>query len=75
MWTLRELPDPKAKAFDFNPSRGLLYFILGFFIFPIVAIIKAVFGAELSLSSMLLFTLVGSTAAGIVGVFTEHIGM
>ena len=75
IWTLREPPDPKAKAFDFNPSRGLLYFILGFFIFPIVAIINAVFGAELSLSSMLLFTVVGSTVAGIAGVFTEHIGI
>lgn len=75
IWTLRDPPDPKAKAFDFSPSRGLLYFILGFFIFPIVAIINAVFGAELSLSSMLLFTVVGSTVVGIAGLFTEHIGI
>jgi len=75
IWTLRDPPDPKAKAFDFNPKRGLLYFILGFFIFPLVAIINAVFGAELSTSYMLIFTAVGSTIAGIAGVFTEHIGI
>ncbi len=74
-WTFRDPPDPRAKAFDFNPRRGLFYFLSGFVIFPITAIINAVFGAELSLSSMLIFTVAGSVFAGIVGVFTEHVGI
>lgn len=75
VWVLRDPPDPSAKSFDFNPKRGLLYFFLGFFIFPIIALINAIFGAELSLGSMTLFTLVGSVFVGIVGIFTEHVGI
>lgn len=75
MWTFRERPDPAAKAFDFNPKRGLLYFFLGFIVCPIVAMIDAVFGAELSLRSMLIFTGVGAVMAGIAGTFTENVGI
>lgn len=75
MWTLRTPPDPKAKAFDFNPKRGLEYFILGLFIFPVVAALNAAFGGELSFRSVLIFTAICSTTAGIAGVFTEDVGI
>ena len=75
IWTLRDPPDPAAKTFDFNPKRGLLYFFFGFVVFPIIAVMNAVFGAELSLSSMLIFTAVGSVIAGVAGIFTENVGI
>lgn len=75
MWQLRDPPDPNSKAFDFNPRRGLLYFCAGFLIFPTLTIIEALFGADLSLNSMLLFTVFGSILVGVVGTFTEHVGV
>jgi len=33
-WALRDPPDRSTKAFDFNPKRGILYFLLGLIIFP-----------------------------------------
>ncbi|MBS0282923.1 MAG: hypothetical protein JSS15_00735 [Proteobacteria bacterium] len=75
LWGLRDPPDPKVKVFDFNPKRGAFFFVVGFIIFPVLALIDAVFGAELSLSSMAVFTLVGSIFAGIAGTFTENIGI
>lgn len=75
MWQLRDPPNPSAKAFDFNPKRGLLYFLAGFLVFPLLALAEALFGADLSVSSMVLFTTFGSILAGILGSFTEHVGI
>lgn len=75
VWTLRDPPDPKAKAFDFNPRRGAFYSLVGVVIFPIIAVINAIFGADLSIASMAGFTLIGSCLAGIAGTFTENIGI
>ena len=75
LWVLRDLPKPKAKAFDFNPRRGAFYFLAGFVIFPIIALINAIFGGDLSIASMAGFTLMGSCVAGIAGTFTEDIGI
>lgn len=75
LWVIRDPPDPKAKAFDFNPRRGAFYFLAGFVIFPIIAVINAIFGAELSIASMAGFTVIGSCFAGIAGTFTEHTGI
>lgn len=75
LWVLRDPPDPKAKAFDFNPRRGAFYFVAGFVIFPVAAVVNAIFGADLSIASMVVFTLVGSCVAGIAGTFTENIGI
>ena len=73
MWQFREPVDPKAKAFDFNPKRGLLYFLIGLLVFPVMAIIEALFSADLSLGGMVLFTLFASILAGVVGTFTEQV--
>lgn len=75
LWVLRDRPDPKAKTFDFNPRRGAFYFVAGFIIFPVGAVINAVFGADLSIASMVGVTLAGSCFAGIAGTFTENIGI
>ena len=75
LWVLRDPPDPKAKAFDFNPRRGAFYFLAGFIVFPIITVINAIFGADLSIASMAGFTLIGSCLAGIAGTFTENIGI
>ncbi|WP_309663172.1 hypothetical protein [Sphingomonas sp.] len=75
LWVLRDPPDPKAKVFDFNPKRGAFYFLAGLAVFPLVALIDAIFGAELTFNSMLLFTLFSSVLAGLIGTFTEHTGM
>ncbi|WP_423141665.1 hypothetical protein ACOYW6_12675 [Parablastomonas sp. CN1-191] len=75
LWVLRDPPDPKAKAFDFNPRRGAFYFVAGFVLFPVLAAVDAIFGADLSIASIAVFTLVGSCVAGIAGTITENIGI
>lgn len=64
-----------GKMWDFNPRRGLLYFFLGFLIFPFLAAIEFIFGAEISLEGMIIFALIGSVLIGILGIFTEHVGI
>jgi hypothetical protein len=72
VWGLRDRSAPKSKVFDFNPRRGALYGLAGLAIFPVMAIVNAAFGAELSFSSMVVSTLVGSIFIGIVSTFTER---
>lgn len=64
-----------GKTWDFNPKRGLLYFFFGFLIFPFLAAIEFIFGAGISLEGMIIFTLIGSVLIGILGIFTEHVGI
>ena len=63
------------KAWDFNPKRGLLYFLLGLIIFPVMICVDAFFGTDLSLSRMVLGTLALSLIVGILGMFTENVGV
>ena len=75
IWQLREPPDPNSKGFDFNPKRGVLFFFLGFLIFPITFGMDAIFGAEMSVSDMSMMTAGGSVLIGLLGTFTEHVGV
>ena len=64
------------KAFDFSPKRGLLYFLLGWFLFPILLGFKIAFGEiDVTLGQIAATTLVLSVLAGIVGTFTENTGI
>lgn len=63
------------KTWDFNPKRGLLYFFLGWIIFPVMIGIEAISGTDLTLSRMALGTLALSILVGIVGTFTENVGV
>ena len=73
LWQLRERPERNAKTFDFNPKRGFFFFVAGLFVFPIAAGIEALFGANLTLSGMLVFTLFASLLAAVIGTFTERV--
>jgi hypothetical protein len=72
-WQFRERPDPKMKAFDFNPKRGVVFFFLGFLIFPFMLGMNAIFGADISLPEVAIITIAGSLFVGLLGVFTEHV--
>lgn len=63
------------KTWDFNPKRGVLYFFLGWFIFPVLIGVDAVFGTDLTPSGMVLGTLALSVLVGVVGMFTENVGV
>ena len=75
LWQLREKPDPSSKTFDFNPRRGVLFFILGFLIFPFMLGMEAIFATDISLATAGLVTLGGSLLVGLIGTFTEHVGI
>ena len=63
------------KLWDLNPKRGLLYFALGWLIFPVMIGVRAISGNDLELTEILLITLGMSTLIGIVGSFTENVGI
>ena len=63
------------KAWDFNPKRGVLYFFLGWIIFPFMMVIDAIFGVEFTMSGMAVGTFVMSVLIGIAGTFTENVGV
>lgn len=63
------------KTWDFNPKRGVLYFFLGWIIFPVMIGIEAISGVDITLSRMVLGTLALSVLAGIAGTFTENVGV
>lgn len=64
-----------GKVWDFNPKRGVLYFLLGWIIFPSMMVLDAIFGAGLTLGGMAAGTLFASVFIGIAGTFTENIGV
>ncbi|MXO48111.1 hypothetical protein U4960_09615 [Altererythrobacter sp. H2] len=68
----KNLPE---KAWDFNPKRGVLYFFLGWIIFPVLIGVEALSGADFTLSRMLVGTLAMSVLIGILGIFTENVGV
>lgn len=63
------------KAWDFNPKRGVLYFFLGWIIFPVLIGVKALSGTDFTLSGMVIGTLAMSVLIGILGTFTENVGV
>jgi hypothetical protein len=63
------------KTWDFNPERGILYFFLGWIIFPIMIGVEAISGTDFSLSRMVLGTLAMSVLVGVLGTFTENVGV
>ena len=75
VWQLRERSDPETKALDFDPKRGLLFFFFGFLIFPCMLTMEAIFGTQVSIPSALIVTAAGSVFIGLVGTFTEHVGI
>lgn len=68
----KNLPE---KVWDFNPKRGVLYFLLGWIIFPFMMVVDALFGAELTLSGMAAGTFFMSVLIGVAGTFTENVGV
>ncbi len=69
----RNLP---RKAFDFNPVRGLQYFLLGWLLFPIALVWRwSVNNMDYSVADLAAGTLVMSLLIGIVGTFTENTGI
>lgn len=68
----RNLP---AKTWDFDPKRGVLYFFLGWVIFPALIGIEALFGTDFTLGRMVIGTLAMSVLIGILGTFTENVGV
>lgn len=63
------------KLWDYNPRRGLLYFFFGWLIFPVMIGINAASGADFTINGMVLGTLGLSALIGIVGTFTENVGI
>lgn len=63
------------KLWDLNPKRGFLYFVLGWLIFPVMIGFRAMSGNDLELTEVLLITLGMSALIGIVGTFTENVGI
>ena len=63
------------KTWDFNPKRGVQYFFLGWIVFPMLIGVEAFSGADFTLGRMVMGTLALSVLAGILGVFTENIGV
>ena len=63
------------KAWDFNPKRGALYFFLGWIIFPVLIGVEALSGTDFNLSRMVIGTLAMSVLIGILGTFTENVGV
>ena len=63
------------KVWDYNPKRGVFYFLLGWIIFPFMMVVDAMFGAEFTLGSMAVVTFVMSILIGIAGTFTENVGV
>lgn len=63
------------KTWDFNPKRGVLYFFLGWIIFPFMISVEALYGTDFTLGGMLVGTLATSVLIGILGTFTENVGV
>jgi hypothetical protein len=68
----KNLPE---KTWDYNPKRGLLYFCLGWMIFPVMIGVEALVGTNFTLAGMLVSTLALSVLMGIAGTFTENVGV
>ena len=63
------------KTWDYNPRRGVMYFFLGWIILPISIGVDAMFGANITLSSMIIGTFFISSLIGLLGTFTANVGV
>ena len=72
LYDRRNLP---RKVWDFNPKRGLLYFCLGWILFPMMIAVDSFLQANFSWAGMLAGTLAMSILIGIIGIFTENVGI
>ena len=63
------------KTWDYNPKRGILYFFLGWIIFPVMIGVELISGTDFTLTRMLVGTLALSVLVGIFGTFTENVGV
>ncbi len=72
LYDRKNLPE---KTWDFNPKRGLLYFCFVWIIFPVMIGIDAISGTDFTLSRIVLGTLALSVLIGILGTFTENVGV
>lgn len=63
------------KTWHFDPKRGVLYFFLGWIVFPIMIVVEALSGTDFAVSRMLMGTLAMSALIGILGTFTENVGV
>lgn len=68
----KNLPE---KTWDFNPKRGILYFLLGWLIFPLMIGADILFGTDFSITRMVMGTFAMSALIGILGTFTENVGV
>ena len=68
----KNLPE---NTWDFNPKRGVLYFALGWVIFPLVIVADALFGTDFSVVRIGVGTFVMSILIGVIGTFTEYVGI
>lgn len=59
----------------FSPKRGAMYFLLGFLAFPLSLRVKAASGAEFSIESAMVFTVLASVLIGAIGTFTDIPGI
>lgn len=64
------------KAFDFNPKRGLMYFLLGWILLPVLLVFRwGMKDMDYSVADLAVGTLVMSVLIGIIGTFTENTGI
>lgn len=64
------------KAFDFNPKRGLLFFLLGWILLPVLLVFRwGMKDMDYSVADLAVGTLVMSVLIGIIGTFTENTGI
>ena len=64
------------KAFDFNPKRGLLFFLLGWILLPVLLVFRwGMKDMDYSVAELAVGTLVMSVLIGIIGTFTENTGI
>jgi len=63
------------KTWDFNPKRGVLYFALGWVIFPLMIGADALLGTDFSVVRIVMGTFMMSILIGVIGTFTENVGI
>ena len=73
--TLYDRGNLPRKVWDFNPKRGLLYFCLGWILFPVMIAVASFSQADFSWAGMLAGTFAMSIFIGIAGTFTENVGI
>ena len=66
---------PKRKIWDFNPKRGLLYFLYALPLLPVAHGAGYLLDADFSWKSLLLSCSAVAAFIGLIGTFTEHVDL